>query len=116
MKPIPTVATNRRAHDRFPLRTDVLLQLSDGRQARARSLDMGKGGMGIVTDINALVGTKLNLQLRLPVGTGGSELFQASAVVANVVLAGSDGGFRLGLQFLELSAQAREVLGHFASR
>ena len=110
MKPNATVISDRRAHDRYPLRTDVMLKSSDGRQFPGRSLDVGKGGMALVIDINPSPGTKFVVQARLPVRPGGSAPFEAPIVVASCVLSTGDGGFRIGVQFGTLSATAQDVL------
>jgi len=99
-------SADRRSHDRQPLRTAATLGLPDGRAVPARTLDIGKGGAGVVCDLNIPVGTLLAIVMRLPARPAGSALFEASATAASCTLAASDGGFRLGLQFSPLSAAA----------
>ncbi len=102
--------SDRRADDRHPFRTAATLVLDDGRTLPARTLDLGKGGAGVVVDFNMPVNTPLTVQLKLPARPSGSALFEARATVVNCTLAGSDGGFRLGLQFAPLSAAALAAL------
>jgi hypothetical protein len=102
--------SDRRGHDRHPLKTSATLGLPDGRTIAARTLDIGKGGAGVVCDLNLPVGTVLALLIRLPARPAGSALFEASATTASCTLAGSAGGFRLGLQFNTLSAAALDAL------
>lgn len=109
MKPNTTI-TDRRAHDRYPLRTDVVLQTADGQQFAGRTLDIGKGGMAVVLDINPPIGLQFVARARLPVRPGGNAAFEAPVSVASCVLAVSDGGFRLGLQFGTLDAKMQDVL------
>ncbi len=106
----PNVIKDRRAHERHPLRTDVALMLPDGRQIAGRTLDIGKGGMAVVIDLNPNIGLKLALRVRLPQRQGGNAPFEAQATVQSCVLATADGGFRLGLQFAPLSTAAQAVL------
>jgi PilZ domain len=72
MKPSPTVVPDRRAHERSPLRTDVLVLMADGRPLPGRTLDIGKGGMAIVIDINPATGTRFGVRARLPTRPGGN--------------------------------------------
>jgi hypothetical protein len=109
MKPNTTIS-DRRAHDRYPLRTDVMLQSADGRQFPGRMLDIGKGGMAVVIDINPDIGTRFVVRARLPVRPGGNAAFEAPISVASSVLAVSDGGFRVGVQFGALDAKTQDVL------
>jgi len=105
-----TIITDRRAHDRHPFRTSAVLVLPDGRSVQARTLDIGKGGAGVVTDINAPIDIELTLRMSLPARPAGSALFEARATVVNCSLAGSEGGFRIGLQFGTLQPSALAAL------
>lgn len=102
---------DRRSSDRYAIRTAALLGLPDGLVVDARTLDVGLGGAGVVSDLNLPVGTAVALRVNLPAPTGGSAVFEATAKVVNCTLAGRDGGFRLGLQFDPLSPAASAVLG-----
>lgn len=98
--------SDRRAHDRHPFRTAAQLVLADGRELPARTLDLGKGGAGVVADLNLAVGTAMKVRMRLPARPSGSTSFECRATVANCTLAGSDGGFRIGLEFISPDAAA----------
>lgn len=84
--------------------------LADGRQVLAETLDLGKGGAAIVTDVNPPLGSRLRIRMNLPARPRGSAVFEADASVANCILAPRDGGFRVGLQFGALSAEAQAAL------
>lgn len=105
--------SDRRAHDRHAIRTEVILDLADGRRAMGMSMDIGMGGAGVVCDLNLPEGTRLRLRLRLPGQTPGANLFDAEGAVVNSILARREGGFRLGVQFDPLSPQAEAVLKAF---
>lgn len=106
---------NRRATDRFPLRTKVLLVVGDDQRIEGRTLDIGKGGMGVVCDWNLPFGTDLVLRLGLPTRTGACQMVVQARVV-NVTLAGSVGGFRLGLQFVNADAGTLSAIDQFLQR
>lgn len=101
---------DRRAHERYAIHVTAQLQLADRAPVPARTLDVGKGGAGVVCDFNLAVGTKLTLRMKLPARPSGSAVFESAASVVNCTLAGADGGFRLGLQFGPLSAPALAAL------
>lgn len=101
---------DRRAHDRHPFRVRVVLAFADGRQVPGRALDLGAGGAGVICDLNVPVGVKLALRMKLPARPSGSAAFESLATVAHCSLAGSEGGFRLGLQFDALSPAALAAL------
>lgn len=108
--PHPDPKPDRRAFARHLLHTQASLVLSDGQKVPARTLDISKGGLGVVADLNARVGTKLGLSVSLPIHPRGSAILSTQVVVANCVLDGQEGGFRMGLMFFDLDAQARQVL------
>jgi hypothetical protein len=102
--------SNRRSGDRVALRTSAVLGLSDGRVIPARTLDIGKGGAGVVCDMNLIVGTLVSIRMNLSSNLPGGAVFEATATVSNCTLSNKDGGFRLGLQFNPLSAAAASAL------
>lgn len=101
---------DRRAHDRYAIHVSAQLLLGNGAAVPARTLDIGKGGAGVVCDYNLPVGTRLTVRLRLPARPSGSAEFDSPATVVNCTLAGADGGFRLGLQFGTLAPAALTAL------
>lgn len=103
-------ANERRASDRRTLRASALLKLPAGQVVEARTLDIGKGGVGLVSDFNIVVGATVAVRITLPASPSGNAFFEATATVANCTLASKDGGFRLGLHFQPLSAAASAAL------
>jgi hypothetical protein len=104
------VISERRAEDRHLFRTEVLILVPGGGQYIGQTLDIGTGGMAIVCDINPPQGFELTIRLTTPARSRGSLTFEARATVANCVLAGRDGGFRIGLAFVSLDAAANAAL------
>lgn len=100
----------RRAHARYPIHTSSTLCLHDGRAVPARTLDIGWAGSAVVCDLNLRVGTTLVMRMTLPARPSGNRLFETRATVRYVTLAGSDGGFRVGLEFSPLSRAATAAL------
>ncbi|MEY8878707.1 MAG: PilZ domain-containing protein [Leptothrix sp. (in: b-proteobacteria)] len=109
---VPTLA-ERRLHERHAIRTDAAVLLPDGYQYTVQTLDLGRAGMALVADINPPVGSNLAVRVSLPLHPSGHGLFVAHARVANSVLDGAEGGFRVSLQFLTLEAAATQVLERF---
>lgn len=106
----PGIKSERRAFPRHPLRTQALIVLADGRLIEARTMDIGKGGMGVVLGFNTPVGSRFGIRLTLPIRPKGNALFETQVQVANCVLDGAAGGFRLGLEFVALQPEAQAVL------
>ncbi len=112
---LPAVAAdNRRAVERYPLRTKALLVIGEHR-LDVRSLDIGKGGMGVAADWNLPVGTPLVVKFNLPVKHSILPLV-LNAVVVNGTLAASIGGFRIGLQFRGVDAQTQMAIEQYTQR
>ena len=105
--------SDRRSADRHPLRTEVWVQLADGRQGMAQSLDVGAGGMALVSDFNPPPGSALTARLRLPAKAMGGTVFEARATVANSVFCGAEAGFRVGLKFETLDDRHAATLKSF---
>jgi c-di-GMP-binding flagellar brake protein YcgR len=112
----PAVAAdNRRAVERHPFRTKVLLVVGDQHRLDVRSLDLGKGGMGVVSDWNLPVGVQVVVKFSMPVKHTAVQMI-LNAVVVNGTLAGSIGGFRIGLQFRGVDPQTQLMLEQFTQR
>lgn len=104
------VISDRRAHDRTGIRTQAILVLADGREVVGYTMDIGEGGAAVVCDLNLPLDYPLTIRLTLPANPKGNAPFEASAVVANCILAGRDGGFRVGLSFRQLEPSAKAAL------
>jgi len=103
-------SSDRRAHDRHPYRTAAVLVLSNGTTFKGKTLDLGKGGAGVVTDLPVPINAVVTVRMTLPAKAGGVAPFEAPATVVNCSLAGSLGGFRIGLQFGSMPASAASAL------
>lgn len=105
--------SEKRTHERVTLRTQATILLSDKKTIKVRTLDIALGGMAVVADGNPNPGVIFNIQLTLPLREDTPTLFEAKVRVAHSVLSGKEGGFKIGLQFIELSNAAESVLEQF---
>lgn len=104
--------SERRAHDRRPLRIVAHVLLPNDQAFEVRTLDIGAGGMGILASANPKPGTSFAIQFTLPAKAGHQAApLQLKVKVANSIL--DHGGFKIGLQFLALDAGTERVLRHF---
>jgi len=107
--------SDRRAHDRRPLRIAARVLLPNDQSFEVRTLDIGAGGMGIVAGANPKPGTTFAIQFNLPAKTGPATPLQVRVKVANSVLGGDQGGFKIGLQFLALDPVSERVIRQFVT-
>ena len=107
--------SDRRKHDRRPLRTVARVVLPNNQAFEVRTLDIGAGGMGILAGANPKPGTGFVIQLMLPSKTAAPTPFQAKVRVANSVLGGDLGGFKIGLQFVDLEPATDSLLRQYLS-
>lgn len=105
--------SEKRIHKRITLRTSATILLPDKKTIKVRTLDIGSGGMAIVADGNPNQGVIFNIQMILPLHTGIPPIFEATVRVAHSVLSGQEGGFKIGLQFVELNDSAELALNQF---
>jgi c-di-GMP-binding flagellar brake protein YcgR len=106
--------SDRRAHDRRPLRIAARVLLPNDQAFEVRTLDIGAGGMGILAGANPKAGTIFAIQFALPSKTGGSASpLQIQVKVANSVLGIDQGGFKIGLQFLGLDPASERIIRQY---
>lgn len=106
--------SDRRVHDRRPLRIPARVLLPGDQSFEVRTSDIGAGGMGIVAGANPKVGTVFALQFSLPSKTNGNPAaLQVKVKVANSILGVDQGGFKIGLQFLALDPASERVIRQY---
>ncbi len=86
------------------------MSFADGGRLVARSVDIGTGGMGLVADVNPPIGSWFMVKTLLPLRPRGGVIFEAEVRVMNSIYKSQDGGFRLGVQFVDLKSEAWDVL------
>lgn len=106
------VGSDRRKENRKLLHTHVLLTLDDGTQLDEYSLDVSDSGLCVSSQLNLHPGDTCSISLRLVLQYGVVD-FSARAKINYSVLARDAGGFKVGLQFLQLSQAAEDTLRHY---
>ena len=96
-------ASERRTEFRKPLRTRVVLAFPDKRPLEGRAFDIGPGGLGVVADLSLPIGATCTLQFSLLFKDGSNFNGKTSARVAYCVLSSMHNGFKVGLQFANMS-------------
>ena len=106
--------SDRRAHDRRPLRIAARVLLPNDQAFEVRTLDIGAGGMGIVASANPKAGTVFAIQFVLPgKAGGGASPLQVKVKVANSVLGIDQSGFKIGLQFLGMDPASERIIRQY---
>ena len=88
------------------------VQLMFARQAvEARALDVSTGGLAVIADLNAQIGQTCTARFSLSAPDGTCRDLALQASVLHSVL--THDGFRLGLQFMQPDASAKQLLKRF---
>lgn len=101
---------NRRASQRYPLRTQAFVEIPGQPPFAVRTLDISSGGMAIVAAANPRRGTTFNIRLTIPVEPTGSVSFVTTAQVVHSVLSSAEDGFKVGLAFTKLEPASAEAI------
>jgi len=96
----------RRKTERKSLRTSATVILGQAQAFEVRALDLSIGGMAIVAQANPKPGMVLAIRFMLPLKPVGYTLFEAQARVVHSVFSSAESGFKVGLSFIGLSAEA----------
>jgi c-di-GMP-binding flagellar brake protein YcgR len=107
--------SDRRVHDRRPLRIPARVLLPNDQAFEVRTMDIGAGGMGIIAGANPKAGTVFAIQFNLPGKTGGGSPLHVKVKVANSVLGIDEDGFKIGLQFLGLDPASERIIRQYVS-
>ena len=107
------MGTERREHERKPLRASGQLLLPNRAPMEVRTVDLSLGGMGVVVPANLAPKLACLVRVALPLKPKGSALMEAQATVAHSVLSGNQAGFLVGLQFTSVSAASAAAIKHF---
>lgn len=101
----PTSPTpDRRQHERRSLRGAAQLALPGRAVMAVRMLHLSAGGMGIVGPSNLPARTTGLLRMSIPKKTVGSDTFDVDIKVTHSVYGGSEDGFKIGLEFVNMPA------------
>ncbi|MCX9157363.1 PilZ domain-containing protein [Niveibacterium sp. 24ML] len=108
-------SSDRRQNERKPLRTTSYLRLPGSRPTAVRSVDISLGGMSIIATANPPSKTSCVLRVGLPAGAQGIKLVEVEAKVLHSVFSGREDGFKVGLSFVNLGAEARQAISSYLS-
>lgn len=90
-----------------------MVVLPGNQRFAVRTLDISPGGLAIVASANPRPGTTCAVALALPVKPRGAVPLELRAKVVHSVFASSEGGFKIGLSFTELPANAAQAIVTF---
>lgn len=106
---------DRRQHERRALRGAAQLALPGRAVMAVRMLHLSSGGMGIVGPSNLPARTTGLLRMSIPKKTLGSDTFDVDVMVTHSVYGGSEDGFKIGLEFVNMTeAMAAAVTAFLA--
>lgn len=92
----------RRVAERRNLRVAATILLAETQTFAVRTLDISSGGLAIVAAANPRPGVQFLIRFPLAQKNGPHALFEARVRVVHSVFSSAEGGFKLGLSFVEL--------------
>lgn len=96
--------SERRQAERKLFSTRMRLGLPGRPEIEVRSIDIGTGGMGMVSELNLAPGTPCNLAFSLPQPDGSWHKAQVAGTVAYSTYSSKRNGFVNGVRFMGMSA------------
>lgn len=105
--------SERRHHERKPLRVPAELLFPTHPPLPVRLLDVSAGGVGVLASANPPLRARLTVRFSVPGPAKAASVVEAQVQVAHSVLSGTHGGFVVGLQFTLLSPQSSMAIIKF---
>ncbi len=105
--------SERRAHVRRKLRIAAALLLPGGKTVDARTLDISAGGMGLLVGANPPKGSVFHLEANLPMRIEGNAPLRAKVEVMQSIYGRAEGGFMVGVRFVDIQPESEAVLASF---
>lgn len=106
----------RRQARRAILRTNVQLFMPDNKLIEGRSIDISSGGIGLVSDFTLKAGLQVTVAFTMLGVDNKPKRYTVAATVANCVLSGEMGGFRLGLLFRNPGSDISKAISDYLAR
>lgn len=106
----PEDGSERRKSVRRLLRTTATVILNESQTFEVRTIDVSLHGMAIVAPANPKVGVIFYIRLKVPSKAKGAENFEAKVKVVHSIYAGSESGFKIGLNFIKLKPEFASVI------
>lgn len=110
---LPRPENERRVFQRRPLRATARLYFAGGQTTEVRTFDISEGGLGIVADVSPTIGMSFGIKVRVPAGAAGLTGLDTTVTVVRSVLAGDEGGFKVGLKFVALDRSHLTTIKRF---
>jgi c-di-GMP-binding flagellar brake protein YcgR len=80
---------------------------------KVRTMDISRGGVGVVSSLNLLPGMPCRVNLHFRKIPFGMENIVVEAQIAHCVLSGKEQGFLIGLQFVDPSPEALDAVDRY---
>lgn len=109
----PDLPHEKRRYERCMLRTKATIILSSGQEIEVPTIDISRGGVGIIASVNPPMGAQFNFRVPLMLKPKGLVLVESHVIVMHSILAGSAGGFKVGLQFVALNESLKSAIDAF---
>ncbi|NUZ05389.1 PilZ domain-containing protein [Piscinibacter koreensis] len=106
-------ASERRKQERRTLRANAALRLSGATPVVVRTLDLSVGGMGVVAAINPPAGSRCTIGIASPAQPRGAIAVEIDAVVVHSIFSSRESGFKIGLQFGDLTQSAADAINRY---
>jgi c-di-GMP-binding flagellar brake protein YcgR len=106
----PESPDERRQAPRRLLRRPATILLPGEQQLQVRSLDISSGGMGIVAPANPPIGMACGIRFQVPGPNAAPVVVQTRVKVMQSTWSTADDGFKVGLQFQELSPAHQKLI------
>ncbi len=108
-----SASAERRVHERRTLHGTALLLLPGNKTMEVRTADISVGGIGIIAEANPRLGSSFTIRVTLPRKPRGNCSFKVGVRVMHSVFASTEGGFKIGLQFLQLDALGAAAIDEY---
>ena len=106
--------TDRREHERKPLRIEAHLLPPQQPPFRVRLIDISHGGLRMACSVNPPLMSVSVVRMALPrPDRGAAPLIEVGVQVINSIYSRTEDGFRVGLKFLEMPAAAKGIISAF---
>lgn len=103
----------KRATRRKPFFRTVRVVLSSGTEYRVPPFDISHEGIGLILDFDIRRGTRATLRFPLLMDPENTVDIEVSSMCTRSHLSGKAGGFKTGMQFLDMSSRVAEAIKTF---
>ncbi len=115
MSAIPLTGSDRRTDERKFLRCRVQVSLPGVGVGEAKATDISVGGMALITSYVLKPGVWCRVCFSLHRGTGETMLIDVSACVMHCVLSRDSNGYKVGIQFKDMSEAQRSFIERYVN-